>query len=118
MPLLATALSAYVAGLFAGFSSSLGLGAVAVAAAMAIGVRFSSGVACAFTMLALTGAANAVATRASDVRCLGAAAHRSVVMLELVDAAAPRPPAERPSLDVRHPSGCRWHTAKPRPEAW
>jgi competence protein ComEC len=89
MPLFATALSAYVAGLFAGFAASPALGAVAVAAAIGIGARYGLGVACAFTMLALTGAASAVETRASDRRCLSAAAQRSVVALELVDAAGP-----------------------------
>ena len=89
MPLLPIALSAYVAGLFAGFSASLALGLVAAGVAIGAGMRYGRSVACALTMLVLTGAAHAVATRASDARCVGVVTHRSSVALELIDPAGP-----------------------------
>ncbi|MEO6879107.1 MAG: ComEC/Rec2 family competence protein, partial [Gemmatimonadaceae bacterium] len=89
MPLIAVALAAYLAGLLSGFSASIAVCGVAVAAAAMAGVRRGPPIAAALGGLALAGAVIAHAATNADARCLSAAAQQRAVTVVLDDSVGP-----------------------------
>ncbi len=89
MPLVALALAAYLAGLLSGFSASISVCGVAVAAAAIAGARRGPPIAAALGGLALAGAVIAHAATSADARCLSVAAHQSAITVVLDDSVGP-----------------------------
>jgi competence protein ComEC len=89
MPLVAIALSAYVAGLLAGFANSTAVAAVVLAAAVAVGLRRERAVALGLATFVVAGVVVARSTQGVDARCLNNARHAVMLAVVLEDSAGP-----------------------------
>ena len=88
MPLIAFALTAYVAGLLAGFSDTFLLWAAAVMAAFAFGSRRTLGVAVGFAALTTAGIVAARETARDERGCIGTAERATTLTVVLEDSAS------------------------------
>src|SRR4051812_20841302 len=89
MPLVAYALSAYIAGLLAGFAGSIAFGAAALAAGLFVGRRRSIWAALSLCVLAVAGMAIARVCRMDERDCASGAMASKSLVVTLDDGVAP-----------------------------
>jgi competence protein ComEC len=89
MPLVAYALGAYIAGLYAGFSGVTLAAAAVLVAAVAVGARRSIAVAAGYAILAIAGVAVARARVRDDERCRAGVERSGTARIVLLDSAGP-----------------------------
>src|SRR5215470_7906159 len=89
MPIVAFALAAYLAGLLAGFSGSLNLEFLTIAAAGIVGHLRGGRLSFAFAALAVAGMVAARDTARHDAQCADATTGASAVAVVVADSVAP-----------------------------
>jgi competence protein ComEC len=89
MPLVAVALVAYVAGLFAGFANSIALVGLATVAAAVVGFRRGRAAAGGIAALCVAGAIIARTCEREDTDCLNLALHSQPITLVIEDSIGP-----------------------------